>query len=185
MGRRPAPRAVRRRRPITRWAARRRDTRAAELATERASFAAADVTALPLAAACVTSAMSVDALQYVRDKQAAFAEVHRVLESGGRLVLTAFELDPHRVVGIPVLGDDPVADYAPVLEGVGFRVERYDETPEWHERLQGAYRAVVAAEAHLVPEMGERAFRALHGEMALTMAVEPYHRRVLVVASKP
>ena len=133
-------------------------TRAAVIATDRASFAAADLTALPLAAGCVTSAMSVDALQYVRDKQAAFAEVHRVLQSGGRLVFTAFELDPHRVVGIPVLGDDPVVDYGPVLEAVGFRVERYDETPEWHERLHDAYGAVVAAEAHLVPEMGSARF---------------------------
>lgn len=55
-------------------------TRAAVIATDRASFAAADLTALPLAAGCVTSAMSVDALQYVRHKQLAFAEVHRVLQ---------------------------------------------------------------------------------------------------------
>ena len=159
--------------------------RAAESAADRASFAAADVTALPLASGCGGSAMSVDALQYVRDKQRAFAEVYRVLQTGGRLVFTAFELEPERVAGIPVLGDDPVEDYRPVLEGVGFHVERYDETLEWHERLHDAYRAVLAAEAQLLTEMGERAFRALHGEMALTMAVEPYRRRVLVVCSKP
>ena len=100
---------------------------------------------MPLADAGVAGAMSLDSLQYVPDKRTTFAEVARVLRPNGRLVFTAFEVDPERVRDVPVLGVDPVPDYSVVLRDVGFRVETYEETPNWNDRLVAAYSAVVDA----------------------------------------
>jgi SAM-dependent methyltransferase len=61
------------------------------------------------------AAVSVDAIQYAPDKAKVFREAYRILRPGGRLAFSAFEVDPERVAGIPVLGVDPVPDYAPLL----------------------------------------------------------------------
>ena len=162
-----------------RLAARRASTQHLE-----ADFVVAVAAAIALAGASSQGALSVDALQYVPDKRAALREVARVLAPGGRFAFTAFELDPERVVDLPVLGTDPVADYAPLLADAGFTVESYDESAQWAERLEATYRAVVAARDTLAAEMGQRAIDALLMEVALTLEVRPYRRRVFVVASK-
>ncbi len=137
-----------------------------------------------LAAGSIDAAMSVDALQYAPDKQAAFDEAARVLRAGGRLVFVCFELDEERVRGLPVLGTDPLGDYRASLEQAGFDVELYEETGGWRERVTGAYSAAIDAQPALVAEMGEAACGALLGEMRLTLQIEPYRRRVMVVAAK-
>jgi SAM-dependent methyltransferase len=71
-------------------------------------FVVANATALPLNDACIAGAMSIDSLQYLSDKRAAFEEVARVLVPQARFVFTAFELEPDRVAGLPVLGDPAV-----------------------------------------------------------------------------
>ncbi|MHB8376831.1 MAG: SAM-dependent methyltransferase [Dehalococcoidia bacterium] len=69
--------------------------RAAEIAlAERARFVVAPFAATGLEAGAVDGVMSVDALQYAPDKQAAIAEAARILRPGGRFVFTAYELDP-------------------------------------------------------------------------------------------
>jgi ubiquinone/menaquinone biosynthesis C-methylase UbiE len=150
-----------------------------------AAFAVADAGALPLVSACAGGAMSVDALQYVPDKRVAFAEVRRVLGPGARFAFTAFEVEPARVAGLPVLGTDPIAEYAPVLEAAGFAVETVEETEAWADRLEATYRAVVAAQDALAVEMGDRGLAALLREVTLTLEVRPYRRRVLVASSAP
>jgi SAM-dependent methyltransferase len=156
--------------------------RAIDRGVGRAAFMVGTATAIGLADACAAGAMSVDSLQYVPDKRTALHEVARVLSPRGRFVFTAFELEPDRVAGLPVLGDDPVADYSSLLEEVGFAVDTYEETPNWKDRLEGAYAAVVAAEDALRPEMGEPAVDALLLELILTLEVRPYRRRVFAVA---
>ena len=65
--------------------------------------------------------MSVDAFQYAPDKRAALAEFFRILRPGGRVSIIAFEVDPAKVAGVPVIGADPIPDYRPLLEaGTGF-----------------------------------------------------------------
>jgi ubiquinone/menaquinone biosynthesis C-methylase UbiE len=127
-------------------------------------------------------AISVDALQYAPDKRAGLKEAARILRPGGRLVFTAFEVEPQRVEGLPVLGVDPVADYRPLLEEQGFAVEFYQETRGWAERVQATFTAVIDAMPVLTSEMGGRAASALESEATLTLHHRPYRRRVLAAA---
>jgi SAM-dependent methyltransferase len=152
--------------------------------TDRATFTTGTFAATGLDAASCDAAMSVDALQYAPDKQAAFDESARILRSGGRLVFAAFELAPERVAGLPILGTDPVDDYRAALQRAGFDVTSYAETTGWSERVDRAYRAIMDAKGTLTDEMGEAAFAALSSEVTVTLNVRPYRRRVLAAATK-
>jgi SAM-dependent methyltransferase len=127
-------------------------------------------------------ALSIDAIQYAPDKTDVFSEAHRILRPGGRLAFSAFEVDPERVAGIPVLGVDPVPDYAPLLESAGFAVDSYTESAGWNDRVAAAFGAVMAEMSALTSEMGEAAALSLQMEAALTLQVRPYRRRVIVHA---
>jgi SAM-dependent methyltransferase len=133
----------------------------------------------------VDAAMSVDAFQYAPDKRAALAEFIRILRPGGRVSIIAFEVDPAKVTGVPVLGADPIPDYVPLLEAAGFDVEAYEETPGWRERVNAAFGAIVDASDMLTAEMGERAAAGAVAEAMLTVQMQPYPRRVLAAARRP
>jgi len=151
---------------------------------DRAEFRVGSFAESGLPAGSAEGVMTVDAFQYAPDKAAACREIARILLPGGRFVFVAFEVDPFRVVGAPVLGDDPVDDYRPVLEAAGFVVESYDETPGWWERMTATYQSVLDATDVLTSEMGAPAVAALSSEMALTLALKPYRRRVFAVAAR-
>ena len=135
-----------------------------------------------LPAATADAVMSVDAFQYAPDKRAAIAEFRRILRPGGTLAFIAFEVDPNKAAGLPVLGVDPVADYRPRLEQAGFVVEAYEETPGWAERVNATFRAVIDAADTLTAEMGEQAAASALAEALLTVAVQPYPKRILTAA---
>jgi SAM-dependent methyltransferase len=128
--------------------------------------------------------LSLDALQYAPSKAAAFRETARVSKTGTRFAFTVFEVARDRVGGVPVLGDDPVDDYEPLLDAAGFDVETYEETPGWAERVAGAFGAILERATALEPEMGEAAYGALSLEARLTLELRPYRRRVVVVATR-
>ena len=134
--------------------------------------------------ACADAVLTIDAIQYSLDKAAAIAECRRILRPGGRLLLVGFEVEPDQVMGFPVLGLDPVADFAPLLVDAGFEIESYAESDDWRERLLAAYQAVLDEAATLTAEMGEDGYAPLALEASTTLGFEPYRRRVLVVATK-
>lgn len=160
-------------------------SRAAELGlADVASFRVGSFAATGLGDASVDGVLTVDALQYAPDKAAAYAEMARILRPRRRAVIAVFEVDPARVQGVPVLGDDPIADHRPLLEAAGFTVDSYEESIGWWERMRSAYGAVLDAETLLRPELGDEAFDSLALEMTLTLQLEPYPRRVLAVATR-
>jgi ubiquinone/menaquinone biosynthesis C-methylase UbiE len=130
------------------------------------------------------AAMTIEAFQYAPDKPAALAEFFRILKPGGRVAIVCFEVDPARVAGLPVLGVDPVSDYAPLLEDAQFTIDLYEETPGWADRVYPTFRALVDASDALNAEMGERAAAGTLAEAMLTVAMRPYPRRVLIVARR-
>jgi ubiquinone/menaquinone biosynthesis C-methylase UbiE len=148
----------------------------------RASFRVGTFARSGIPSGSADAIVSFDALQYAPDKVAACAEMARVLKRGKRLSFTAFEVIADRVSDLPVLGDDPVDDYAAVLDATGFVVDSYDETPHWGERLAGAYEAILANAMTLDREMGEAGYAALSAEVAVTLERSPYRRRVLAIA---
>jgi ubiquinone/menaquinone biosynthesis C-methylase UbiE len=151
---------------------------------ESAKFMRGTFAETTLDAASVNAVMSIDALQYAPDKAAALREIARILAPGGMFVFACFEYEPDRVAGLPIFGDDPVADYHDLLESACFEVLRYEETAGWRDRVTSAYQAVLDAQARLTPELGEHAMQALSGEMQLTLSLQPYRRRVFVAAGK-
>jgi len=152
--------------------------------TEVAQFAAAPLADAGLTANSCNGVMSVDALQYAPDKRAAMAEAARILSPGGRCVFTAFELDPVRAEGLPVVGTDPVDDYRPLLEEAGFAVDAYEETRSWRERLVANYEAVLAHRTELADQMGDAAMGPLLMEVMLTLEHQPYRRRILAASTR-
>jgi SAM-dependent methyltransferase len=159
--------------------------RARRLGAERTSrFAAGSFASTGLADRSVDAVMSIEAFHYAPDKRAAIAELARILRPHGRVAVVCFEVDPAAVAGVPILGVDPVPDYAPLFEAAGFTVETYEETPGWRARVDGAFGAIVDARDALVAEMGEEAAGAAITEATLTLELRPYPRRVLLVARR-
>ena len=137
-----------------------------------------------LESASVDAAMSVDALQYAPDKAAALREFARIIRPGGALAFFAFKLHPERARGLPVIGDDPVDDYRPLLNAAGFDVLHYDQTLAWHDRLFTAYGAVIDAQDALRHEMGDLATAAILSEMTLTLDRDIYSGRIFALARR-
>jgi SAM-dependent methyltransferase len=150
----------------------------------RATFQLGTFEQTGLADGAADALVSIDAFQYAPDKRAALAEFHRILRPGGRAAIVCFEVDPAKVEGLPVLGLDPIPDYAPLMEGAGFAIDGYEETPGWEPRLYGTFGALVDAADALVADIGERAAAGALAEAMLTVQRKPYPRRVLVVARR-
>jgi SAM-dependent methyltransferase len=123
--------------------------------------------------------MSIDALLFTPSKQAAAAELARVIVPGGRLVLTSW--DYHRR---PPARPPQVADHRPLLDQAGFDIVSYAETEAWRERQERTGLAMLAAVGELAAESGADPGEVRAGleEMHATLACMT--RRVLVVAQR-
>ncbi|OLT09967.1 hypothetical protein BJF78_29525 [Pseudonocardia sp. CNS-139] len=134
-----------------------------------ARFRVGGFTATGLADGSCAAVMSVDALWMVWDKEAAVAEVARVLEPGGRFVVTSWET--------------PGVDHAALLTAGGFTVEEKVETPDWLDRQLAVYAGMLAHENELVAEMGAEAAAVVLAEARETPPRLPSTPRVLVAAT--
>jgi ubiquinone/menaquinone biosynthesis C-methylase UbiE len=134
---------------------------------------------LPLADGEAAAIMSIDALLFSPDKEAAAREMARVLQPKGRLVLTTW--DYHRQ---PVGRPPQVADHRPLLADAGLRVLAYDETPAWEQRQRAIDRLLMQRVDDIAAEADEpvEVVRADLAEMAAT--VDCMIRRVLIVAER-
>ena len=81
----------------------------------RAEFVLGSFESVPQDNGSVDAAMSIDALLFAPDKQAALVEFGRVLRHGGRLVFTSWDYHSQ-----PVGRPPQVADHRPLLVAAGF-----------------------------------------------------------------
>jgi SAM-dependent methyltransferase len=152
--------------------------------SDQATFQRGTFEATSLGDVSVDAIMTIEAFQYAPDKRAALMEFARILKPGGRLGIVCFEVDPEKVSGVPILGVDPVPNYSSLLTDAGFTIDIYEETPGWSERVYGSFGSLVEASDALNAEMGELAAASVLAEAMLTVAVQPYPRRVLIVAER-
>jgi SAM-dependent methyltransferase len=151
---------------------------------DRARFVEGTFERTGLDDAAASAVMTIEAFQYAPHKRTGLRELRRIVRPAGRLVIVAFEVDPARAAGLPVLGVDPIADYRPLLEDVGFEIVAYEETPGWEERVYGAFQGLVDEADALTAEMGERAAAGALAEAMLTVQLQPYPRRILACARR-
>lgn len=151
---------------------------------DQARFAVGSFASTGLGDRSLDAVMSIDALQYSPDKSTALREFARIIRPGGRLAFFSFELHPERAQGLPVIGQDMVSDFRPLLSESGFDVLKYEQTPYWHERLTSAYSAVIAAQGTLQREMGPLATAAMISEMTVTLERDLYSGRVFAIAKR-
>jgi SAM-dependent methyltransferase len=153
----------------------------AEGVADRVRFHVSDIATLPLPAASVDAAMSVDMLVFVPDIDAVMAEVARILRPGARFAFTARE----QYAASATFGSPARPDYRPPCRAAGLVIETYEETPQWAERQIALLRGMAAAELQLYAEMDAACAdefmtwaRGRPSELATT-------RRIFGVARKP
>lgn len=146
---------------------------------ERVRVAEGSFEAVPLGDAQASAVMSIDALLFTPDKKAATRELARVLEPGGRLVLTTWDYrsqPPGRPPQVP--------DHRPLLNAAGFEVLVYEETKDWEARQREIDRLLVESVEELAAERGEPVEQVRMGLDEMAATVDHMIRRILIVAER-
>lgn len=132
---------------------------------------------LPLGDADASAVMSIDALLFTPNKQAATRELARVLQPGGRLVATTWDYRSQ-----PIGRPPQVADHRPLLEEAGLQVLAYEETPDWEARQRGIDGLLMEAAEALAAEQDEPVGQVRQDLAEMAATVDHIIRRVLIVA---
>jgi SAM-dependent methyltransferase len=110
---------------------------------DRATFRVGDLAATGLAAGSAEAVVSIDALHFAADLDAAAAEVVRVLRPAGRLVLTGWQpVQP----GDPRLPERLRRDWLGTLRSAGLRDVTMHSRPEWAALHRRLYELALAAD---------------------------------------
>lgn len=144
-----------------------------------ATYAEGSFDAIPADSASARGVLSIDALLFAPDKQAAISDIARVLEPGGRLVATTWDYHTQ-----PVNRPPQVEDHRPLLIEAGFRVDSYDETPQWLENHRTLDSLMLDSVDELAEESGEDPAEVRAGIQEMSATVDAMLRRVLIVAEK-
>ena len=122
--------------------------------------------------------MSVDALLFTPDKEAAARELRRMMRAGGRLVLTSW--DYHRQ---PDGRPPQVADHRPVFEGAGFSIAAYEDTDPGLARHRMVMSGLLDSVDELAAENEVPAAEMRAGIEEMAATVDAMIRRFLLVAT--
>ena len=134
---------------------------------------------LPFADGEVPAVMSIDALLFTPDKQAALHELARVLRPGGRLVLTTWDYSrtpPGRPPQVP--------DHRPLLEPAGLRLLSYDDAFDWERRQRAIHALMLERVDELAAEDGSAPEDVRAQILEMEGTVDCMIRRVLLVAER-
>jgi SAM-dependent methyltransferase len=148
----------------------------AERRDREAEFRVGDMTATGLDDASADAVMVVDAIQFAEPAGAAYAEIHRILRPGGRVVLTSWEVDSTDEAIPSKLRE---VDLAGGLSGAGFTSIEVVERPSWFERELAMWTEAAALDPGDDPSL-----QALHEEALWVLAQPPGTRRVLGSATR-
>ena len=143
---------------------------------QQADFRVGDLRATGLEEATADAVMVIDAIQFADPPSAAYAEIHRILRPGGRVALTAWEVDstdeafPERLRAVDLAGG---------LSGAGFSAVEVREKPQWR-----ALEMAMWAEAAVLEPGDDPAMTAFHEEAVAVLALPPGVRRVMATATR-
>lgn len=136
--------------------------------------------ALPLADGEASAVMSIDALLFSPDKQAALVEIARVLRPGGRVIFTTWDYSSQ-----PAGRPPQVADHRPLIDAAGLRLVSYDETPDWERRHRETDRLLMERVEDVAAESNEPVDDVRRDLAEMSATVDMMIRRIFVVAEKP
>jgi SAM-dependent methyltransferase len=152
--------------------------RAADLGlAARTSFRLGDFEHLPLDDGAADGVMSVDAMLFAPDKQAAAHELARVLRLDGLLAFTSWDYSSQ-----PDNRPPQVSDHRPILEAAGFEVIEYEETDRWLQRQRAVDAGLLAAVDELAAESGSDVAEVREGILDMQRTEDHMLRRIFVVA---
>jgi SAM-dependent methyltransferase len=140
-----------------------------------ADFRVGDLAATGLDAGSADAVLCVDAIQFAPRPEAAYAEIHRVLSSGGRVVLTCWEPVAHADERVPERIRRVDLDAG--LTAAGFGDVEVRERPGWRASERAMWEEAAALDAGDDP-----ALRSFHDEGVRTLPTFALVRRVMAVA---
>lgn len=152
---------------------------AGRLAVE-ADFRAGSFEDTGLSDAAAGSLLSFDAFLFAPDKQAAMAELVRVLSPGGHLVMTSWDYHSQ-----PANRPPQVEDHRPLAESAGLEVVSYVDTDDWHRRCVVMADLLLDRAEELAREAGEPVEQVRAAVMEMRATIDCMTRRFLMVARRP
>ncbi|MHA1468117.1 MAG: class I SAM-dependent methyltransferase, partial [Promethearchaeota archaeon] len=120
------------------------------------------------------AAISIDALVFIPEVSVAISEVSRILHSESKFLFTTWEKKR----------PSKLNDYRLFLRNAGFKIEVYNETPDWERLQREFYQLVLDNKEMLIKDMGKEESLPLIKEAESILPVLKFLRRIFVVAEK-